>query len=42
MKKGENDMVKFYVNRVKAGKMELENVPERWKAAVEAELAKEN
>lgn len=33
-------MIKFYVNRIKSGKMTLEDVPKKWKAAVEAELNK--
>lgn len=31
-------MVKFYVNRIKHGYMTLEDVPERWRAAVEEVL----
>jgi hypothetical protein len=31
-------MVKFYVDRIKAGKMTIEQVPVRWRAAVEAAL----
>lgn len=31
-------MVKFYVTRIRAGKMRLEDVPERWHDAVEAAL----
>ena len=31
-------MVKLYVNRIEAGKMTLEQVPARWKDAVEAAL----
>lgn len=31
-------MVKFYVNRIKSGKMTLEDVPKKWKEKVEAEL----
>ena len=31
-------MVKLYVLRIKAGKMTLEEVPDRWRDAVEAEL----
>lgn len=33
-------MVKLYVLRIKAGKMTLEEVPERWREAVEIELSK--
>lgn len=33
-------MVKLYVLRIKAGKMTLEEVPERWREAVEIELGK--
>lgn len=32
-------MVKLYVLRIKAGKMTLEDVPERWREAVETALA---
>ncbi len=35
-------MVKFYVNRIKNGKMQPEDVPTLWKEKVAAELAKEN
>lgn len=31
-------MVKFYVNRIKSGKMDIEDVPDKWRAAVEEEL----
>lgn len=31
-------MVNFYVRRIKAGKMTLEEVPERWRAAVKEAL----
>ena len=31
-------MVKFYINRIKAGKMTIEQVPAYWRAKVEAEL----
>ena len=31
-------MVRIYVDRIKAGKMTLEQVPPRWRAAVEAAL----
>jgi hypothetical protein len=31
-------MVKFYVDRIKAGKMTLEQVPVRWREAVRAAL----
>jgi hypothetical protein len=33
-------MVAFYVKRIRAGKMTLEEVPPRWHDAVEAELNK--
>ena len=33
-------MVKFYVNRIKAGKMEINDVPPRWRDAVAVELGK--
>lgn len=31
-------MIKFYVNRIQNGKLTLEQVPERWRAAVEEAL----
>lgn len=31
-------MVRFYVTQIKLGKMALEQVPERWRAAVAAVL----
>ena len=31
-------MVKFYVNRIKAGKMTIEQVPAYWRAKVEETL----
>lgn len=34
-------MVAFYVKRIKAGKMTLEEVPPRWHDAVEAALEDE-
>lgn len=34
-------MVNFYVKRIQAGKMQLEDVPERWRAEVEAALCKQ-
>lgn len=34
-------MVAIYVRRIKSGKMTLEEVPEKWRAKVEAELNKE-
>ena len=33
-------MVKFYVNRIKNGKMTLDEVPPKWREAVRAELEK--
>ena len=33
-------MVSFYVKRIKAGKMTLDDVPHRWRIAVEVELNK--
>lgn len=33
-------MVIFYVKRIEAGKMELEQVPPKWHDAVSAELKK--
>lgn len=38
---GGSKMVAFYVNRIKKGKVFLDDVPERWRAAVEEALAKE-
>lgn len=32
-------MVKFYVYRIKAGKITIDDVPEKWRAAVESLLA---
>ena len=34
-------MVKFYVNRIKQGKMTLEEVPAKWRDDVRAELEKQ-
>lgn len=34
-------MVKFYVNRIKNGKMTLEDVPAKWRADVEQALAEQ-
>ena len=34
-------MVAFYVRRIKAGKMTLEEVPERWREAVRKALEDE-
>ena len=31
-------MVKIYVRKIRAGKMTLEDVPDRWRAKVAAEL----
>ena len=31
-------MVKFYVSRIRAGKMTIDDVPERWREAVRAAL----
>ena len=31
-------MVNFYVKRIMAGKMRIEDVPERWRSAVEEAL----
>ena len=33
-------MVKFYVSRIKAGKLTIEQVPELWRSKVEEELKK--
>ena len=32
-------MVNFYVNRIKKGKMTIDNVPEKWREAVREALA---
>lgn len=34
-------MVKLYVRKIKAGAMSIEEVPTRWREAVEAALAEE-
>ena len=34
-------MVAIYVRRIKAGKMNLEAVPEKWRAEVEEKLSEE-
>ena len=34
-------MVKFYVDRIRAGKMTIEQVPARWRAAVEEALGED-
>lgn len=34
-------MVKFYLNRIEKGVMEIEDVPNYWRAKVETELQKE-
>lgn len=34
-------MVDFYVNKIKNGQMTIDDVPVRWKEAVEAALAEE-
>lgn len=31
-------MVKFYVNRIRSGKMTVNNVPQRWRDAVRREM----
>lgn len=33
-------MVKLYVKKIRAGQMTLEQVPEKWREAVRAELTK--
>lgn len=33
-------MVKFYVLRIQQGNMDLDDVPDKWRAAVAEELAK--
>lgn len=35
-------MVKIYVRMIEAGQMALEDVPERWREAVRAEMEGEN
>lgn len=35
-------MVNFYVNMIKNGRLQLEQVPDRWRADVEAALAETN
>lgn len=35
-------MVKFYVLQIKLGRLRLENVPELWRADVEAAVAEED
>lgn len=35
-------MVKFYVNRIQNDKLTIEQVPERWRAAVQELLDAEN
>lgn len=32
-------MIEFYISKIKAGEMTIEQVPDLWKAAVEAKLA---
>lgn len=34
-------MINFYVNRIKQGKMAIDNVPERWREAVREKLENE-
>ncbi|MDY5007922.1 CD1375 family protein [Candidatus Allofournierella merdipullorum] len=34
-------MVQFYVLQIKLGRLQLENVPERWRAEVESALTRE-
>lgn len=34
-------MIKFFVIQIKLGKITLEQVPEKWRAKVEAELKRE-
>ena len=34
-------MVQFYVLQIRLGRLQLENVPQRWRADVEAALAGE-
>lgn len=35
-------MVKFYADRIRKGKMMIEQVPEKWRAAVQKELSEHN
>ena len=35
-------MVRFYVDRIKAGKITIEQVPAKWREAVRAALEEEN
>ena len=35
-------MVKFYVDRIKAGKITIEQVPARWREAVREALGEDN
>ena len=35
-------MIAFYVMRIKLGKITVENVPEKWRAAVQAALETES
>lgn len=34
-------MIKFYIKRIKMGKITLEDVPEKWREMVYVELCKE-
>lgn len=34
-------MINFYVNRIKQGKMTIDDVPERWREAVREKLGNE-
>lgn len=34
-------MINFYVNRIKQGKMNIDDVPERWREAVREKLENE-
>jgi hypothetical protein len=34
-------MINFYVNRIKQGKMTIDDVPERWREAVREKLENE-
>lgn len=34
-------MIEFYVLQIQMGRIRLENVPDRWKAAVEQRLAEQ-
>lgn len=35
-------MIKFYVDRIRKGRMTIDQVPEKWRAAVQKELSENN